>query len=75
MAGMSKLIERGQVLGLIRSDLPAGLLQAWFQAIDGSSDDWLLAHLDQIDEETIRRVAEQTMLAIQQVLAAPDRMP
>jgi AcrR family transcriptional regulator len=73
MAGMSELIHRGQILGLIRADLPTGLLQAWFQAIDGSSDDWLLAHLDQMDEEMIRQVAEETMAAIQEVLAAPSR--
>jgi hypothetical protein len=69
MAGMSELIKRGQVLGLIRTDLPSGLLQAWFQAIDGSSDDWMLAHLDQMDEETIHRIAEQTVVAIQRVFA------
>ena len=75
MAGMSALIQRGQALGLIRTDLPTGLLQAWFRAIDGTSDDWLLAHLDQLDEEMIRQVAEKTMGAIQRALAAPSQPP
>jgi AcrR family transcriptional regulator len=75
MIGMSALIEKGQSLGLIRTDLPSDLLQAWFRAIDGTSDDWLLAHLDQQDEKTLRAVAEQTMRAIQQALAAPNPPP
>jgi AcrR family transcriptional regulator len=72
MSGMSALIEKGQALGLIRTDLPTDLLRAWFRAIDGTSDDWLLAHLDHQIEETFRAVAEQTMIAIQRALAAPD---
>ena len=75
MAGMSALIQKGQALGLIRTDLPTGLLQAWFRAIDGTSDDWLLAHLDQVNEETIRQVSEQTMAAIQQALAPVSQSP
>jgi hypothetical protein len=75
MSGMRVLIEKGQVLGLIRTDLPADLLQAWFRAIDGASDDWLLAHLDQQSEETIRAVAERTMTAIQRALAPPNQQP
>lgn len=72
MSGMSSLIARGQHLELIRTDLPAGLLQAWFKAIDGASDDWLLSHLGELDEETIRLVAEQTVAAIQRMLAPPS---
>jgi AcrR family transcriptional regulator len=75
MSGMRALIEKGQALGLIRTDLPTDLLQAWFRAIDGASDDWLLAHLDQQDEETLRAVAKQTMIVIQQALAPPRDLP
>ena len=71
-AGMNALIEKGQALGLIRTDLPTGLLETWFRAVDGSSDDWLLAHLDQLDEETLRQVAVQTMEAIRRILASPS---
>ena len=74
-AGMNALIEKGQTLGLIRADLPTGLLETWFRAIDGSSDDWLLAHLEQLDEETLRQIAEETMKAIRRILAAPGQPP
>jgi len=48
MTGMGTMIKRGQELGLIRTDLPTELLMAWFRGIDSASDDWLLAHLDQL---------------------------
>jgi len=71
MIGMSTTITRGQELGLIRTDLPDELLMAWFRAIDGASDDWLLAHLDHLDQEAITHIARQTIATIQQALAPP----
>jgi AcrR family transcriptional regulator len=74
MAGMSAMIRRGQELGLIRTDLPEELLLAWFRAIDGASDDWLLAHLDQVDQETIRHISRRTVTTIRHALA-PEPPP
>ena len=74
MSGMGATIERGQELGLIRTDLPTELLIAWFRAIDGASDDWLIAHLDQVDQEAITHISRQTMAAIRQALAPPASM-
>jgi AcrR family transcriptional regulator len=71
MAGIETLITRGQELGLIRTDLPAELLFAWFRALDGASDDWLLAHLEQLDPGTIRRISRQTLATIKQALTPP----
>jgi len=71
MAGMGETIKRGQELGLIRTDLPNELLMAWFRAIDGASDDWMLAHLDQLDQEAITHIARQTIATIRQALAPP----
>ena len=71
MTGMGATIKRGQELGLIRTDLPTELLIAWFRAIDGASDDWLIAHLDQVDQEAITHISYQTMTAIRQALAPP----
>ena len=71
MTGMGATITRGQELGLIRTDLPTELLIAWFRAIDGASDDWLVAHLDQVDQEAITHISHQTMTAIRQALAPP----
>jgi AcrR family transcriptional regulator len=71
MAGMSTVIQRGQELGLIRTDLPQTLLVAWYRAVDGASDDWLLVHLTELDAEAIRQIAQQTMVGIQRALAPP----
>ena len=71
MTGIGTTIIRGQELGLIRKDLPNELLMAWFRAIDGASDDWLLAHLDQLDQEAITHISSQTIASIRQVLAPP----
>jgi AcrR family transcriptional regulator len=71
MTGIGTTITRGQELGLIRTDLPNELLIAWFRAIDGASDDWLLAHLDQLNQEAITHIASQTIATIRQALAPP----
>src|SRR5215469_16588586 len=71
LTGMDATIKRGQELGQIRTDLPTELLIAWFRAIDGASDDWLLAHLDQLDQEAITHVTRQTIATIRQALAPP----
>jgi AcrR family transcriptional regulator len=75
MQGMHTLIERGQNLGLIRTDVPQDLLVTWFRAIDGASDDWLLARLDQLEQETILQIAQQTMTTIRRALAPPPALP
>jgi len=71
MTGMSTMIKRGQELGLIRTDLPQELLVAWFRAIDGASDDWLLAHLAQLDQEAITHISRQTIATVRQALVPP----
>jgi hypothetical protein len=69
MTGMGTMIKRGQELGLIRTDLPTELLMAWFRGIDSASDDWLLAHLDQLDQEAIIHISRQTIAAMRQALS------
>jgi AcrR family transcriptional regulator len=75
LTGMGSLIQRGQDLGLIRTDLPQELLVAWFRALDGASDDWLLTQMDQLDQKTIRHISQQTIATIQLALAPPSLSP
>jgi hypothetical protein len=65
------MISRGQELGLIRTDVPNELLIAWFRGIDSASDDWLLAHLNELDQEAITHYARQTISTIRRALAPP----
>lgn len=60
-------------LGLIRTDVPYSLLFAWFRAIDGAGDDWLLAHLDELDQEAIFHIAHETIATIEKALAAATK--
>jgi AcrR family transcriptional regulator len=71
MTGLGALIKHGQELGLIRSDVPNELLFAWFRAIDDASDSWVLAHLEQLDQEAILHISHQTIITIKQALALP----
>ncbi len=66
--GMGGMITRGQELGLIRTDIPHSLLYSWFRAIDGATDDWLLAHLDELDQEAILRISHETIAMIAKAL-------
>ena len=65
------MIRRGQELGLIRTDMPHSLLFAWFRAMDGATDDWLLAHLDELDQAAIMHIAHETITMIEKALAPP----
>jgi hypothetical protein len=38
-----RFMKRGQEVGVIRTDIPGELIIAWLQALDGASDQWLLA--------------------------------
>jgi AcrR family transcriptional regulator len=71
--GMGGMITRGQELGLIRNDVPSSLLFAWFRAIDGASDDWLLAHLDELDQQAIFHISHETIATIEKALAVPPK--
>jgi AcrR family transcriptional regulator len=62
-------VHRGQALGLIRTDLPDELLLAWLQGLDRASDDWLLAHWNELDREGIGRASDATVEAMRRAIA------
>jgi AcrR family transcriptional regulator len=71
LTGMGAMVQRGQDLGLIRTDLPQELLVAWFRAIDAATDDWLTANLGRLDQAAIHYISQHTMATIRQALALP----
>jgi AcrR family transcriptional regulator len=58
------LIQRGQELGVIRTDLPDDLLFAWLLALDQASDDWLMRNWEQIERATVVQISDQTVTAL-----------
>ena len=52
------IIERGQVLGVIRNDLPLDLLVATVMGADQGGDHWMMDHWEEFSEEEIRRIVD-----------------
>jgi AcrR family transcriptional regulator len=52
------IIERGQVLGVIRTDLPLDLLVEIVMGADQGGDRWMMEHWDEYSEEEIRNIVD-----------------
>jgi AcrR family transcriptional regulator len=74
MSHIGAALQRGQALGVIRTDLPIALLIGIFRAIDVACDDWLLAHVAEMDQIAITTFSQQTIAIIRQALAPPSLM-
>lgn len=59
---VAELIGRGQALGVVRTDLPAGLLLALIIAVDDVHDQWLLQQWHDVDpvapEATVQHMVD-----------------
>lgn len=63
------IVKRGQEVGVITTAVADDLLFAWLDAIDEASDRWLLAHWDQLNRDGIAQISDQTVGAMQRMLA------
>ncbi len=63
------IVNRGQELGVIRTDIADEMIFAWLQALDDASDHWLVANWKHLDRESIQRVSDQTVDAMRRTLA------
>jgi AcrR family transcriptional regulator len=52
------IIERGQNLGVIRTDLPVDLLVEIVMGADQGGDRWMMDHWDEFEEEELRRIVD-----------------
>lgn len=52
------MIERGQVLGLIRTDLPLELLVEIVMGADQGGDRWMMDHWDEISEADMNKIVD-----------------
>jgi AcrR family transcriptional regulator len=52
------IIERGQVLGVIRTDLPLDLLVEIVMGADQGGDRWMMDHWDQFSGEGLREIVD-----------------
>jgi len=68
---LSRLFERGQRLGVIRTDVPQELLLAWTRALDDANDRWMLEHWHELDRAGLMAAADRLVDAIRR-LASPQ---
>lgn len=66
---LTALLQRGQELGVIRDDLPDELLSKLFIAIDDTTDQWLLANWETLEQDEIERLVRRVMLGLGRFLA------
>jgi AcrR family transcriptional regulator len=67
------LLTRGQVIGVVRGDLPMDLLFSLVMAFDEAADRWFMATWDRIPVEDLGRIVE-TLLSIAKRLLEPAAM-
>jgi len=52
------IIDRGQVLGLVRTDLPLDRLMEIAMGADQGGDRWMMEHWDEFPEEGIKKIVD-----------------
>lgn len=69
-----RIIERGQQLGVVRTDLPREYLVELCMALAEAGDRWILDRIEEYDDADIAREAERQMDVYRRVLS-PDLRP
>lgn len=67
----AELIERGQALGTVRNDLPAGLLQALLVGADEAGDRWVVENWERLGEVEVERIFNQVFGIFRRMLESP----
>lgn len=68
------ILDRGQALGVIRSDLPRDLLMALLMALDETADRWIGEHLDALGPDGVAALSPRLMQLWRRVLQS-ERTP
>lgn len=73
MGLMDRLMVRGAELGLIRGDLPEGLLAELLLAVDQAHDRWLYAHWADLTPDDLAAAAERIADTLRRLLSPDER--
>jgi AcrR family transcriptional regulator len=68
LALFRRLLQRGQELGVIRTDIPIDLLMAWVRAVDDANDRWILEHWNELDVDALRSAADRVVDGIRRLV-------
>jgi len=66
------LVRHGQHLGVVRTDLPDGLLLGLLSAVDAAGDRWLLDNWDRMPPDEADGVADRILALMRRMLEPPD---
>lgn len=68
-ASLAALLQKGQALELVRTDLPIDLLVALFVGVDDASDRWLMEHWQEFTRDELLATARRVVDAIAAMFA------
>jgi AcrR family transcriptional regulator len=69
------LVRHGQRLGVVRTDLPDGLLLVLLSTVDAAGDRWLLDNWDRLPPAEADEVADRVFALTRQMLEPPNPAP
>ena len=69
------VLQRGQELGAVRTDLPLELLMVLLSALDDAADGWLLDHWDDWPPGEIARMCTVLHAMLRSMFGPPDGVP
>ena len=69
----SELIRRGQAIGVVRDDLPIGLLQALLVGADEAADQWFGLNWDRLGSPEIERLFTEVFAIFRRMLEPPPQ--
>ncbi len=67
----ANLIEHGQKLGAVRTDLPSGLLLTMLAAAGMASDRWMVDHWEELGDQAMAQVIIDLFAFFQEMLSPP----
>lgn len=65
---LQAIIQQGQTLGVIRTDLPEPLLMSLFMTVDDALDQWLLQNWDNLDETEVNDISQKVLDGLRKLL-------
>ena len=63
------IIQRGQLLDLIRTDLPLDLLVAIVMGADQGGDGWMMDHWEELSEQDVKQIVDARVDILRDMLA------
>ena len=66
---LGRLLARGQRLGVVRSDLPGGLLLAMTVAAAEAADRWMVDHWNEVDPDAFEEMARRLFATLKRIVA------